>query len=1165
MNRQSPAWLVEADTLDDAVGRLLSLRSGGSNTNHKDTLSTLLRKTAFDYNEVTAGMQWRNSTQELPMSAVCNALTVQQLSELAIQFRHHIGLSLSNVQTVNEFILSSYSVRILGNCSEYQHEKLMLQASNFITRLDFIRHTKLDPTFLSNVVLSIKGKHYNIAEWYPMLIARWKLLFHPSSNSNYYRYLTNGIITFIDNECFVRMITKERLEQQIAKNINKYAGQLIYDFHIGKGARPPYSLVLDTPTAYWKKHFGDQHKQIRDLMLSSYMEHAALSTDQAIRLAVLMSNRKLSKTSIGDFELTLQSITAMGNLRAHLAQSALSLPDRSLPEELDTDPHIRTKRHPILLFISGVVRTLTLWGQRLVTFFKGWSGTVIGSSLARSVRNVYTNFQGTARGFTSQLRTEHSLRQVVNNMGSAQRSLVPYVRLRSWPGSLPQRVRQMRFGPNRFSSLQLPTPISRQLAQYSPMRLRLKQRIVDGFAWTRKNSLLLSSTAATLGLFVAGLDITSDPYYSYNYNPNSTQSQPQEDDPHVWEASKSWPSVAEATFTYDPLIISESERKSLQADMFGHSNETSREDSADQAKAHYYDEKLHEAYDEKVISIYDLSLPQDLRKASLLRSRTRNQIVRELDSMSLMCLRYGQRSDLHKRAMESAELFFGVLMHSQEAMLPSERFMDTLLQDVVSNGNLQQFIDEVREYVDLVFLQIQESWTPEMKRMLTQTVEGLKGKVSEDDLVNFMTTTDPNAKEIFKLVLRKKGRDHILSFNRQLDFVLSAESERKFWKNQFGSHRLLWESQPLEIPNKNQDYLVVLFWYQLYLAEDGIKDQLDAFVRAMTRLSMIRMYEENRAVGMSVASLEAQIAPSDLKVLKESGLKGIARTPLPGQGTTFTDYSTLMDVANSDYEGSILEYTPSESDYSTDTDNILTNSLTGVNDVRKNEDVIIAEKNRRKKRDLHKQQQIHIMVKRSAENILRNLTMDNAIRRELELFNEDPSRSALLRKRMKMARRPLTLGEILKLQDEVQLASTFEGTTVANVKLSHQKFLASTLQYLEAHVLPGEIMALLMEPEQASSLPMEQRSKIQAAHRVLKIKPLSSLMEKRALMDYILTLEESNKERTTHYYYDFLAAICFILVIVHLIVLFTHGWRKYKAYTMINTDAPLPSGNNVEM
>ena len=199
-----------------------------------------------------------------------------------------------------------------------------------------------------------------------MLIARWKLLFHPSSNSNYYRYLTNGIITFIDNECFVRMITKERLEQQIAKNINKYAGQLIYDFHIGKGARPPYSLVLDTPTAYWKKHFGDQHKQIRDLMLSSYMEHAALSTDQAIRLAVLMSNRKLSKTSIGDFELTLQSITAMGNLRAHLAQSALSLPDRSLPEELDTDPHIRTKRHPILLFISGVVRTLTLWGQRLV-------------------------------------------------------------------------------------------------------------------------------------------------------------------------------------------------------------------------------------------------------------------------------------------------------------------------------------------------------------------------------------------------------------------------------------------------------------------------------------------------------------------------------------------------------------------------------------------------------------------------------------------------------------------------------------------------------------------------------------------------------------------------------------------------------------------------------
>ena len=765
--------------------------------------------------------------------------------------------------------------------------------------------------------------------------------------------------------------------------------------------------------------------------------------------------------------------------------------------------------------------------------------------MTRSARSVYTNFQGTAKGFTSQLRTQHNVRQLLGNVGPSQRALVPFVRARSWTGSLPQRVRQLQFGPNRFSSLQLPAPIQRHVAQFSPLRLQLKQRTVDFFAWCRKNLLLLGSTAATVALFGVSIDVTSKDYEYLRIRDNASQGN-DADGPHWWEAGKAWSSIVNGTFLYDPMVISEEKRRQLQADIFG-----KKPSPTDESYGDYYDEQLNEAYRHNVINIYDLTLSQKLRKAALMKIRARNQLTREIDSMSIAYLKYGQRSLLHKKALERAELFYGVLMYSQDAMLPSEEFMDTLLKNVVAGGSLETFINEVDEYVNLVFLQVQDGWTPDMKQLLAQTAEEMNGRFSSQDVKSFMKKTDPDAKKIFTLVLRKKGSDHVHSYNTMLDYILSAEAERVYWEEQYGAHRLLFENQPIEVPTRHHNYLQTLFWYQLYLAEPGKKELMNKFVRAMSRLSLIRLYSENRAVGMSVENLEDQISSVDLEVLKTSGLPGIAKMPVQDT-TTFTDYTTLAELAG--YNETFLEYTPTADDYVDDVDNLLNNELAGVNDVRLNEDVL---KGRRRRRDVYHQQQLHILAKRNADNILKNLTMDEGVKKDLELFNSDPGRSILFQKRINMAQRPLTLMDLLQLQEELRAESQGRGTSLTALKDAHHRFLVTALQFAEENKLPGEILAMLLEPEHGQELPLTTKTRLQAARRVLKIKPLQSLIEKRALLDFLLSLNLKEKmKQATLLYQRGLYALLVLSLVVHIFFFLREGLVQYRKYRPVLSDAP---------
>ena len=1090
--------------MDEALGKLLELTGGGTDHSVMDTLSSLLRTTAWNYTEVTDGLKWKDSTQLLPLQSVCNSLTVSQQSELALQFRHHVGLSLTDSKTVEDFLLSAYAVRQIGQCSLYDSEKVWLSASNFITRLDFLRNAKFHPEFLANIVFEIRGRYLHVLQWFPKLIARMKLLFHPSSTSNYYRYLANGAIQFRHRNCTLRMITTELLREQIRKNPHKYSAQVLHDFHTGVGPRPPYLLVQKTPIQYWKRKFGSKALEIRQVMLASYLEHSALTTPEAIKIAIILKNQQLSRTSPGEFELTLQSVTASGKLKKYFYNgnstvTAPALPDRTLTASGDK-PHIRRKRHPIIVFLQGALRLISQIGQRLIRFFRGWSGTVIGSNLGRAVQRVYSNLQGAAKGWSSQLRTQHSIRQLLGKMGPAQRALTPFVRTRSL-GNFPLPVRQLKFGPGRYSSLQLPKPLTKQLSLFSPEKLQLRQRLVNLYAWTKQNAMLAISTAATTALFGFSIAITSDDSNQYICNYTAT---PYADGAHVWQAAQNWQSIVNQTyFIYQPITMDREQARLLQIDIYG--SAMSNGTTGNKTLADLYDSALHEAYDSDVVSIYDLSLPVELRRRALLKIRQKNQLLRELDSMSFTAAKYAQKSPLHERALNNAELFIGILMTGHTTLLPDDKFMDTMIRNLIASNDLETFCKEVEQYRDLVFIQLQDAWSPETRAKFMHAAEGLQDHFTVSDLEQFDKTLDPQAREVFTMVLRKDGREHLYRYNHQMNLLLSAESERRFWKNTYGSHRLLYDQAPVEMPNNRADYLVTLFWFQMYLAEEGRMQEIDDFILAMGRLSLIRLYDENRAVGLPIANLESKIAPQDLKVLKESGLKGIADSK-PPDDTTFTDYDSLSTLANANT--SLIEFSPSLSDYEGDDEGILKNDLVGLNNIYDSED----EKNKkRRKRDLYQTRQKRILAKRAADRILSNFTSNEDLMNELHLFAQHPTRSLLLMERFKRSQGQLDLLDMLQLEEHLQDTKNKVGATTNDLKKMYHDYIVSAISYIKTHPLPGEISALLLTPQQSIDLPDIARAQLQTASRLLKIRPLTSLMEKQALLNYLRN-SESEKD-----------------------------------------------------
>ena len=1159
VRKHSPSFVLSVQSLDDALGRIIGLRAGGEDIYNKDILSQTLRATAFSYREATEGMEWKNLTQTLPLSSVCSSLTVQQQSELALQFSHHVGLSLASVATVEEYLVSSFSVRFQSKCSFYAKERLLKQAAQFLARFDFLRHTTIDPFYLANIILDYNGRYMPATEWWPKLVERLNLLFTPASDSNFYRYVANGVIQFTEGKCTLRLVSKDRLLKEIRNNPTPLAAQLILDYQRGVGDRPPYEIITGTPDVYWKELFGQDWRKVKTVMATDYMQKEALTTPEAVRIGVVLSNIKARRTSLGEFENLLRSITAANRIKQFVGANPLITRDEVVElvfgnGDLYDQPHLRVKRHPALVAAWGVVSRLV---ARLIIFFRGWAAALRGSALTASVRSVVTPLQGRAVGIANVARTQERLRAIIGQVGNAQRQLVPFIRHTRTSSMRALPARMLRFGPGRFSSLELPTQARRALAQFTPDRLQLKRRSLDAFQFARRHALLIGSTAATVTLFGVSLDVTSKDLEHYRHPPNTTESDPE---PPYWPDSvRSFYAICNGSFVYDPMILSLEERLALQHEMFGQGK---AEDSEvpNSTRTALHDETLQRAYSSEVVNPYDTSLPIMLRRDTLLATRRRNVITREMDSMTVAMLEYKKKSLLQKKAVEHAELFYGVLMYQHEVLLPDEAFMDGLLDAVIRRHDLQAFINEVDEYVTLVFIQIQESWSPERRIQFARRARNNTKTTEEDELYDFLTTADPEAKAAFELVLRSKGQDHINTVVNMMDQVLSAEAERRYWLEQgHANHRLLWLQQPLEIPEREADFLSTLFWYQIYMAQEGKKDLLNRFLSAMSRLSTIRVYAENQAVGMASKHLEKSIDAADLEQLKKFGLAGISATDGTGDSATFTDYSNILELANSDEP--LLDYSPTMQDYNLDDDHMLNNEHVGLNHIKDTEEYENAtETDGRKRRDLYHHQQLRIMAKRNADALLGNLTSDPTLLSEINRMYNDRDYLALIKKRYALGAKPLTITDLFRLQQDINKPTTNKALGIETLKLAHSDYLAEALEYLQVDHddVPPAMIALLVDTAEGHRLPQKTLLKLQVAKRVLKINPLTSLIEKKALLSFLKTHNVAHTKNSSFTTIDTIIIVLLLLSLAgHIVLAGKKIMNCYKCrYIAVETNVP---------
>jgi hypothetical protein len=529
--------------------------------------------------------------------------------------------------------------------------------------------------------------------------------------------------------------------------------------------------------------------------------------------------------------------------------------------------------------------------------------------------------------------------------------------------------------------------------------------------------------------------------------------------------------------------------------------------------------------------------------------------------MTVAMLQYAQGSPLQKEALEHAELFYGIIMYQHMAMLPLDSFMDALLDSVVKYNDLKTFIMEVKEYVNLVFIQVQETWTPEMRLQFTRRARGNNQHDQHQELYDFLSTSDPQAKETFNLVLRKKGQDHIRTMVDLMDKILVAESERQFWlDNHLNTNRLLWMEQPLEIPERQADFLSTLFWYELYLAQEEKQALMNRFLKAMSRLTLIRVYAENRATGLKFKHMESQIDPIDLKQLKENGLAGISQSNGDSAGATFTDYTSILELARGN--GTLVDYSPDLADYMDDEDDILSNESDGVNNIKYTAEW---DNNSREKRDLYTRQQVRVLVKRTADNLLGNLTADNTLLNELNIMMRDPSRSRLIRKRFALGDRPLTLFDLFKLQDDLSHQNDRETHGPNTLRHANNEYLADVLSFAKQHYIPAEILALLLEPEHVVELPQAVIIRLRAAQRVLKIKPLPNLVEKKALLAYLKSNEKATpKAKKSFWGFNAGFWTLYFLLVIACLVSQAFVYMVGKIYRMIvpkyqsvNTNVPI--------
>ena len=517
---------------------------------------------------------------------------------------------------------------------------------------------------------------------------------------------------------------------------------------------------------------------------------------------------------------------------------------------------------------------------------------------------------------------------------------------------------------------------------------------------------------------------------------------------------------------------------------------------------------LEDAYREgNTVNIFDQEVSLKERQRHLKAMRNSNAVTRYHTSYEFAHLLYGQKSTIHKQALERFELFVGLQSYSHRTLQADEQFQDELIRGYcLGTIGKQAFIAEVDAYFYLTYNQLREQYQQFIKRGhdigAPSSLDSLEGQSPQLDLIGLGSDDH----HIFKALTMRRGQEELNAQDKDMDLILALDDERRHWGDNYQTHRLLIRELSFDMPPDpvQSDYIHSVMWYQIYLARPNIRKQVEYFMIKTSKLLLVRLYIENRAVNMSTAALEEQMDEIDLEELRENNDEYVIDTTSLREAIDNTEHYDILRDPNE----AITDFSATPEQIEENPEIIKLTFGSQVNDKLNDNSTDTTGK------------QLLRRIKRSATHIFETLTNTTLYQQDVARMISDQDHLDLLvaRHRLHLEQGNLTMHNLLLLQEELKRMRNVEDeySTVEEVQKAHQLYLVNVIKYLSKEEYPDlGILSMILTPEQVERVGAERKDigeKLMSTQLVGRLQPIGDLQQKNAILAYLQTQQDNRIE-----------------------------------------------------
>ena len=512
-------------------------------------------------------------------------------------------------------------------------------------------------------------------------------------------------------------------------------------------------------------------------------------------------------------------------------------------------------------------------------------------------------------------------------------------------------------------------------------------------------------------------------------------------------------------------------------------------------------DQLEEAYrEDHQINIFDREIDLRERQRHLKAIRNGNAVSKYHKSYEFAHLLYPQKSNIHKKAMEAFEIFIGLQSYSHRTLQADERFQDELVKNYCKNLiSKEEFVAEIESYFFLVYKQLREQYSRYLKKgydvAAPSSMDGLEGQSPQLDLIGLKS----NDHRVFRTLTRRRGQEELNAQDKEMDLILALDEERRFWNDNFQTHRLLIKTLSFDVPPDplDSDYIQSMLWYQIYLARPDIRRHVEYFMTKTSKLLLIRLFMENRAVNMSTAALEQQMDAIDLEELQHDPETYVIDAVALKQAIDNTEHYDILRDPNQ----VITDYAATPEELAENPEIIKMAFGSQVNETT----------NTATTRD-----QILRRVRRSATQIFETLTNTTLYQQDVAKMISDRDHLDLItaRHRLHLEHGNLSMHNLMLLQEEIKKIRLMEneGSTETEIKEAHQLFFINVLKYLDKEQYPDlGMLSMILTPEQIETLRVQRRDigeKLLSTQIMGQLQQIGSLQQRNAILAFMKKEQE---------------------------------------------------------